>query len=370
MHRISEVRRELGALEWTAGIAGVERGMWLRSDEPVMPRGDAVLPASLLLAMTTGGTLELPGTIDPKMLRGTEEIQAVFAHWSQDWPFTDRPLLPVEVRTGAGPDWSVPPGDRVGAFFSGGVDSFATVLARPEVTDLIFVAGLDIPLSDPDRLARVERHLRAAASELGRHFIRVDTNLRVLSEPLLRWEVYYGAALATVATVLAGRFARIHMAGWENYANLRPGGSHPLVDHLWAPAGLELFHDGARYNRAERVALMAHHPVARRRLRVCWQNADGTDLNCGTCHKCLCTMVPLSALRVLDRFETFPPLDLDRLAALRVTDPLATAGFWQGNLSLAEAQRAPKALIAAIEQVMSTIGEPPPPRRRRAFRRR
>jgi hypothetical protein len=368
VHGISDVRREPGSLECTARIAGIERGVWYRTDEPAMPRGDAIAPAAVLLAMTAGGMLDLPGTVDARMLRGIEENQAIFAHWSRDWPFTERPLRHVEVRSSPVPDWSVPPGDRVGAFFSGGVDSFSTALARPEVTDLIFVGGLDIPLGDPERLEAVDAHLRAAATELGRRFIRVDTNVRLLSEPLLSWEAFYGAALASVAALLAGRFARIHMTGYESYANLRPGGSHPLVDHLWAPAGLEIFHDGARLNRAERVALLAGDPVARRRLRVCWQNADAA-LNCGTCHKCLCTMVPLAALGVLDRFETFPPLELDRVAALRVTDPLVT-GFWHANLALARAERAPQGLIGAIEQAMLSIGAPAAPRRRRRLARR
>jgi hypothetical protein len=368
MHRISDVRREPGSLECSASIAGIERGVWFRTDELVMPRGDAIVPAAVLFAMTMGGTLDLPGAVDSRMLRGVEEIQAVLVHWSQDWPNTERPLHPVEVRPSPAPDWSVPPGDRVGAFFSGGVDSFSTVLARPEVTDLIFVGGLDIPLSDPERLATVDAHLRAAAAELGRRFIRVDTNVRLLADPLLPWDVAYGAALASLATLLAGRFARIHMTGYESYANLLRGGSHPLIDHLWAPDGLEIFHDGARYNRAERVVLLAGDPVARRRLRVCWQNAEA-GLNCGVCHKCLCTMVPLAALGVLEEFETFPALDLDRLAALQVTDP-HVAGFWHANLALAQAERAPQSLIGAIEQAMLSIGAPPARARRRPLARR
>jgi hypothetical protein len=361
-HAIRDVRTGDGSLEFEAEIAGRSRGLWLHTAERVPPRPDAVVPATVLLAMVTGGTLRVPGTVSPRMLAGVEGIQAILAGWSRGWPLTDVPLRRVEVVADRRAEAPHVPGRRVAAFFSGGVDSFATVLARPEVTDLIFVAGLDVPLSDPARLDRVEAHLREAAAELGRRLIRVDTNLRQLADPILNWQVYYGSALAAVAVMLSGAYRRIHLSGYDSYANVLPSGVHPLIDHLWAPDGLEIFHDGATMDRAERVARLAHDPVARRRLRVCWQNV-GAELNCGVCHKCMVTMVPLAALGVLERFETFPGLDLDRLVAMDIADPLVGA-LWEANRDLATRERAPAELRSAIDAVLDGLGRRPPPRRR------
>ena len=95
---------------------------------------------------------------------------------------------------------------RVAAFFSGGVDSWATVLANPDVTDLIFVRGIDLlpRLTHQEDLAdEVEARLRGVADELGLPLHVVETNLRELSDPLARWETYYGCAVAAVAHFLA-----------------------------------------------------------------------------------------------------------------------------------------------------------------------
>jgi hypothetical protein len=349
-HAIQNLRRDLGTLEFDADIAGVTRRLWLRTSEPALPRADAVLPAMVLPAMTTGGTLRVPARVSPRLARGVEEIQSIFMHWSQSWH-----LLPELHRVELVPDAVAigdVPGDRVAAFFSGGVDSFATVLARPEVTDLIFVAGLDIPLGDSGRIALVEDHLRAAARDLRKGFIRVDTNLRQLTDELVDWQVAYGPVLATVALALAGAIARVHVASFSDYAHMTPNGSHPLIDHLWASEGLEIVHDGARFDRAERITQIVDHPVVRRSLRVCWQNAS--ELNCGVCHKCLSTMVPLAALGVLDAMETFPALELDRVAALEIADPVLDP-FWHSNLALARQQGAPRELIGAIESVIASI---------------
>jgi len=354
IHRIRDVRRAPGCLEFSADIAGIQRGVWFRASEPVTPRGDAVLPASLLLAMSAGGTLELPGSVSPRMLRGAAEIQAVFAHWTRNRALAGRPLplLPVVIDTRAEPDWSVPPGDRTALFFSGGVDSFAAVLDRPEITDLVFVGGLDVPLDDPERLAEVDAHLRGAAAELSKRYIRVDTNIRRLSDQVpLPWMAAYGAVLGSVAGVLAGLVKRIFIAGPVAYAGLYPTGSHPLIDHHWAPEGMEIVHELARFERTERIERVAGHPVVRRRLRVCWQNARTPQLNCGTCNKCLLTMAPLAAVGALERFETFPALDLDRLAS--VTSSPVARRFWADNLALAHAHRAPRPLIDALDSILA-----------------
>ena len=78
---------------------------------------------------------------------------------------------------------SRPSHGRVAAFFSGGVDSWSTVLDNPDVSDLIFVHGFDLlrAAHQGDLADKIEESLRAAAAELGLSMHVVETNLRVLT---------------------------------------------------------------------------------------------------------------------------------------------------------------------------------------------
>lgn len=351
VHTIRNVRRGPGTLELDVRIGPVARSVWVLTSEPVVPRQDAGVPPAVLTAMRYGGTLEVPVTVSPRLLRGAGEIQAAMSAWSRTWALTGGPLREVEIAPAGLASEDVPSQRRVAAFFSGGVDSFATVLARPEITDLVFVAGFDVPLAQREKIAMVDAHLARAAADLGKRFIRVDTNLRRLTDELLDWRVVFGSGLAMVSMCLAEALGRVHISGFTGYDLLTPNGSHPAIDHHWAPEGLEIFHD-ARWDRAQRVARIAGDPVVRRSLRVCWQHTE--KLNCGICRKCLATMAPLDALGALEMVETFPALDLGRLAAVDVSDPTLD-GFWHGNLALAREHGARKELIRALDAVTAAI---------------
>ena len=86
----------------------------------------------------------------------------------------------------------------VGCLFSGGLDSFYTLLKhREEVTHLIFADGFDIPPQDEQRRERAVSVARTVADELGKSLIEVHTNLPLFTHVAgLTWQVYHGAALA------------------------------------------------------------------------------------------------------------------------------------------------------------------------------
>jgi hypothetical protein len=352
---IRRLRRDVGMLEYEAHLGSTARGVWLTTDEPVLPRADAALAATVIPAMVAAGGSELhvPGPVSPRLLAGCERVQEIFSGWSQDWTLepmrslTPVTIVPDEVRPG-----DVPPGDRVAAFFSGGVDSFATILAHPDITDLIYAAGLDTELTEQRRIAEIDAHLRTGARELGKRFIRVDTNIRVLTNPLMEWRVVFGSVLGAITLLLAGALRKVYIAGYGAEKDFYPNGSHALTDPLWAAEGMEIVHDGGVHARAAQIARIADHPVVRKRLRVCWQTGEG--LNCGVCEKCLGTMASLATLGVLDRFETFPALDLDRLSAVEVDHP-DQDHFWRSYLHLARERDAPRELIAALESALASI---------------
>ena len=106
--------------------------------------------------------------VSARMLRGQREFQGVQRAWSLDWPFTE-PLEEVEVSAPVRELGAVVPKGRVAAFFSGGVDSWGTVLDNPDLTDLIFVRGFDLAHEGPHTALadEVEGRLRRLPTSSG-----------------------------------------------------------------------------------------------------------------------------------------------------------------------------------------------------------
>lgn len=330
---------------------------------------DPVLAACLMPAMSSGGVLTLPEPVSPRLLRTQREYQAVQRAWSLEWVFQQTPLEEVEVvAPGRPPEPPRKPG-RVAAFFSGGVDSWSVLLDNPEITDLIFVRGLDLlPGSTRhEKLAPlVEARVRDVADGLGLELHVVDTDLRELSDPLVRWDAYFGSACAAVALFLAPRFERVLIANAMDHEVDEPMGTARLVDHLWSTEQLEIADNGGRYSRVERIERIASHPLVRRTLRVCWENHDGA-YNCGRCRKCLMTMITLEALGVRSGIETFPPdLELKDVAAIEIGQ-IVLLDLWEDVLDVVRTKgRADleAAVEETVERAKRKLGLPPGYRRR------
>jgi polysaccharide pyruvyl transferase WcaK-like protein len=333
-HAIVDIRQSPGELSFEARLHGREpQQIWLRSATAVEPYPESALAATLMPAMRSGGALTMDEPISPRILRMQREFQGIQRAWSREWVFDDPPLEQVEVSAPVRPVERRQPTGRVAAFFSGGVDSWATVLENPDITDLIFVRGVDIlPLfAHQEGLAdRVEAQLREAAEELGLRLHSVETNARELSEPNgpgepeIRWESYYNSVLAAVALFLGPLFDLVLISTGLAYFNQSKIGASWMVDQLWGNENLEISDASSLLGRVGRVELIAAHPAVQRSLRVCWHNTGGA-YNCGRCRKCLVTMAILEALDRLDDCETFPaltPEHLELLAAQEVQEPL------------------------------------------------
>jgi hypothetical protein len=294
----------------TIRVADEEWELWLRTDRPpVSESADAFLATALIPAMRRGLPLRIEGAVSPRVLRGAERVQQTMSVWNEALRIVEveaTQLLP-QTREASG---------AVGAFFSGGVDSFYTLQRhRDEITHLVFVHGFDIRLGQNLLREQVADALRRSAGELELPLIEVETNLRAFGDAYAHWaEEYHGAALAAVALFLAPRFEKILIPATFAYAFLFPYGSHPGLDPLWSSESLEIVHDGCEATRFEKVEALASWDTALRTLRVCWQTKGGR-YNCCKCWKCLWTMAFLRACDALGRAATFDrPLDLKALS--------------------------------------------------------
>ena len=291
--------------------------------------GDAALAATLVPAMRWGGRLEVHAPVSRQLLANLGPVQEAFVA-------NRKHLRPVEVVAPAAPSLDDCPDRGVACFFSGGVDSFYSVLShREEITHLIFVHGFDIPLRERRLRALVSESLQKAAGELDLPLVEVQTDVRAFADRRVDWgKEYFGAALASIALFLGPRFRRVYIP-----SSYGPGqdvfcGSTPEVDPLWSTEELEVVHD-EKVARIEKVASIAKSPVALRWLRVCWENRGGA-YNCGRCRKCLQAMLGLRLAGALDRCESFPvALDMEALARLPLTATFLSP-FVGENLRAAE----------------------------------
>jgi hypothetical protein len=281
-------------------IDGKSHGLRFKASEGPLANGsEAFLAATLLPAMKVGQPLRIVGRISPKLLRSAQEIQEIFSKWYPEFK-------KIQVEAEPAKSDKVDQGQEVGCFFSGGVDSFYTLLKhKKEITKLILIHGFDMPLDNHALRARVSEEIRRVSAELKKPLIEVETNLRDFSDQYVDWEQHFhGTVLASVALLLSPQFKKIYIPSSFSYHRLDPWGSHVLVDPLWSIECMEIEHDGCEVSRPEKVARIAQVDIALRSLRVCWRNPDNA-YNCGLCEKCLRTMVSLQAAGALGRCTTF-----------------------------------------------------------------
>ncbi|MDH4453488.1 MAG: hypothetical protein QE570_09965 [Verrucomicrobiota bacterium] len=279
--------------------------------------GDAAVALFLLPAMRLGLSLDIQSPVSAVLKARCGVLQEIFCNWYPE-VFTQTVQVTSPVA-----EVTLPVAAR-GCFFSGGVDSFFSVLKdRASLERLIFVHGFDLPLGQQTLRKEVSTSLIAAAEALKIPLVEVVTDVRDFSDEHVHWGSHFcGAALASVAHLLSPWIGEVIVPATMTYAHLEPFGTHPYTDERWAGDALKIIHDGLESSRIDKISRITFDPVARDHLRVCWENRDGR-YNCGCCEKCLRTIANLRVLRVLDQCPGFPSqLDLRALEAIEVAHPL------------------------------------------------
>ena len=301
--------------------------LWFVSDHPLSAQSEAFVAAVLLPAMAAGLTIQSAAPVSDTFLTNLESLQEILTAWH---PHLRRITVDAPV---AGPRI---PGPECVAFFSGGVDSFTTVCRHHDrITRLVLVRGFDIPLTETPIWSLTVERLQQAAADLQRPLVLVETNVREALDRAGDWGIVtHGAGLASIGHVLGAQAGTVLVPSTHHLRDLFPWGTHPLLDALWSSDAVRFTHDGAHLTRVEKTASIARNPIALRYLRVCWKN-DGGAYNCGSCEKCLRTMIALDLAGALEDCRTFPGrLDAPRLGSVWV-DSENAASFARENLERA-----------------------------------
>jgi len=317
--------------------------------------GDPFVPALLLPAMRLGEQLEINSPVSRKLLGSVPRIQSIYRRWD---PTLSEVAVKSPVRQEQ-PDAGRP--RNVGLFFSCGVDSFYSLLKNVKnhakddnaIDDLIVVNGFDIFLRRRgDLFARLLSNAIRVGRETGKRILPVATNIRDFSDRFVDWaHLYHGAAIASVGLALESVFERIYVAATHYETELFPWGSSPLLDPLWSTESLSFLHDGCDVRRVEKIRSIARSPIVLETLRVCTTHSYSDKVyNCGSCSKCLRTMIGLYLAGALGKCRTLPS-KIDVLILRNVYTPRLT---FVGELisSLASSEK-DSAIRSALEETIS-----------------
>jgi hypothetical protein len=330
-------------------IGGEEHDVSITASEELFQETDFLLPVMLLPAMRAGAALKLPGRVSPRLLTSVQQIQDIFGIWESIYK-----QIPVTVETR---DATAEQGSGVACFFGGGIDAFHTTLKHyGEISHLIFLHRR--PTEDPSVAETNIRRARKVAEALGKSLVEVETNLHAFSDrTLVHWKYYHGMWIASTALLLQHRFRKVLIPGsaTSNYNNLRPQGTHPILDPLWSTELVDFRHVGCEVRRVDKAAYIASNEVAMKYLQVC--DATRGRHNCGYCKKCLRSMLNLKAAGALERCETLPKeIDPEAVRSLDLSE-YSENFFARENLRALERRGTEPELIRALDEALERGGQ-------------
>lgn len=337
-------------LEALVLAGGQRQWIWMETDGlPVQCCADPFLPILLPAAMASGLRLRLEVPVTAEVLAAARRVSNVMASWFPHWA-----ELMLESPEGSMPVVRGSESGARAAFFSGGLDSFRTLLGlRDQLQYLLFVHGFDLALAEQSKADAVRRRLLCVSEEVGVPLLTLRTNLRAFTDRWVSWDQHQcGGGLAAMALLLRPHLNQVVIPSSYALPFLHPYGSHPGLDSLWSSPGFDLQHDTLLEDRAGKAMMIAPWSLARRHLRVCWQPSV-SGLNCGRCRKCLTTAALLRGYCSEVDWPTFPEqLNLKALSRLQVNSSDMGNRIFALRDHLRRTGRDPE-LLAALDQLVA-----------------
>lgn len=201
------------------------------------------------------------------------------------------------------------------AFFSGGVDSFNTLINHIEEKPLLITLfGSDISLNDFGGQNNVKNHVERVAENFSLNCLFVNSNFRnfinysALGKIIYRkikdnwWHaVQCGIGVishaAPVAYLYCSKIVYFASTYTVNDLKIVTSASAPSIDNHIKWADTVVMHDGFEFTRQDKIRNICN--FARKftankiSFRVCWESSGGG--NCNECEKCYRTMMGIIA---------------------------------------------------------------------------
>lgn len=273
-----------------------------------VPTGILVIPFVcnvLPIAWLADAELEVP-VLDREFYEGIPGVLEGYRNMS--------PMLTFKgsIKVGILEDNSYRPKNATAAFFSGGVDAFATLVAHAqERPHLITLWGADVKLTDTEGWDKVKAHVDETTQQFNLPTaITIKTNFRLivnenrLSELVTAsgdgwWHGYqHGIGILGHAAPVAylHRWKTVYFASSFTPDNKALCASDPTIDNKLHLVSTRVWHDQYELHRQQKVEHIVTYcrkmgitPI----LRVCWIVSGG--INCCVCEKCQRTIFALLA---------------------------------------------------------------------------
>jgi hypothetical protein len=314
------------------------------NQEVLTPNLEAYIALALLPSMVKGGgELYTEGEVCEQLIPNLEVIQNVYSSWNTEFKHLELGgVTPVQKQMAQN--------GRVGAFFSGGVDSFYTLIKNQEdITDLIFVHGWGFNYQNSTAHDKLSDSIRQTAAYFGKNLIEIESNFRDLLDPHIYYPKWgWTISLAIIGNLLYPYLKRLYYSANMDYKILTPTGS--LLSPLWYTGRVEFITDGLAISRFDKVASIANHDIVLNNLHVCHKTPKRA-LNCGRCEKCLRTMVSLEVNDALDKCTTFGR-DLDIKFLRNFPVEMNRRVFYLESLEVLEEKGEKRALQSALRTII------------------
>lgn len=321
---------ELNSRRYRICVGDQPYELFFRSSSSLQGAGmEAAVPLALLPAMRMGWPIHVRGSVSASFLEG---VRRVIAFYSEHFPDFQSVAITAEHPAAAVPSTQA----RRASFFSGGVDSFFTLLkGQEDITDIITLRGFDMSLGDHVRWEQTRSAAQSVANSLGLGFHELESNFGSILKEFGQWvEHGHGLALASAARALAANFAEVRIPGSYTLESQVPWGSSMFTDPEFSDEALTIVHDACSATRADKTVFISTNELVLRYLRVCPGSKNNGKFNCCRCEKCLRTMVALHACGTLARSAAFPETITPTLVASALTLNPQARIFVRENIDL------------------------------------
>ena len=284
--------------------------------------GDAFLIGLLPIAMKLGEDIEVSDPISSTVAHGIVSYIDVLCSW---WPDLFKPIKVNFTSIVYRKDEKRPQG--VGVCFSGGADSFYTLLKHLKenepvedfrITHALMINGFD-QIADyrGDGISQEMFNCFAPMLErLGVKPLMITSNIKLFRSCVFenKEQIFsFGSVLISCVHAFAPVFGRFYISGHASWAyeDLFPIGAHPVLDSLLSSDQLQIIHECSKEGRAGKIQNICDNEEVKNYLRVCFrpykfEKVTGKPINCGQCEKCIRTLIVLDILDKRSEITTFP----------------------------------------------------------------
>lgn len=204
--------------------------------------------------------------------------------------------------------------------FTGGIDSFYTLLSKETSIDtILYCINYDIHKNQTDLLNQQMNVINNVAKNLGKKVIICETNNRIVLQYLKsyncnntgdRWGVYlHGICIFNHAYNLSNYYSEFYFPSTLSINNeWKLWGSDHKLDKHFSSSHMHIFTHGDvdRFQKTKFLCLHKKKNLVFDNLKVCWLNSNKM-FNCSKCDKCVRTILSIGTIdkNNLKKLKTF-----------------------------------------------------------------